>query len=150
MDVDIPDEHTKGLFVTHIHQQRADQKAKSLTISNLFVVQAVALQHARKHFLPITVGISKHGNTRKTSPYVLVDDRLVRARFAGQLVELLFNRHVSRTCHADPDDSAEGSWNAGPDLIRCKCWQPLRCITVVLHEGGPQIQFGHWRRSWQE
>jgi hypothetical protein len=42
----IPNKNTKGLLVTHVHEQRANKKAQTLTIPNLVIVQAKAFQHS--------------------------------------------------------------------------------------------------------
>jgi len=74
----IPDEHTKGFLVAHLHQQRANEEAKTLTVANLVIIQAEALQDTAQHLLPLAFRILEHFHAWKAPAQVFVDDVLVR------------------------------------------------------------------------
>ena len=50
----LPDENAECFLVTHMHQQRADDKAKALAVSNLFIVETKAFEHPTKHLLAVS------------------------------------------------------------------------------------------------
>jgi hypothetical protein len=67
-DLNAPNEHAKGLLVAHLHQQRANKEAQALTVPNLVVIQAEALQHAAQHFLAFSFGVLEHLHAGETPP----------------------------------------------------------------------------------
>jgi hypothetical protein len=91
----VPDKHAKGLLVTHLHEQGADQEAQTLTVADFAVVQTKTLEHAAQHLLSLALRVLEHLDTGETPAEIFVDDVLVRARLAAQSVVLILDQLVT-------------------------------------------------------
>jgi len=102
----LPNQDAEGLFVWHVHQQRANQECETLAITDLCIVETEALEYSSKHALTIAFRISEHINAGEASTKVLGDDSFVWARFTGKTFENFLQGAVSGAGHTLPNHSS--------------------------------------------
>jgi len=116
--LNLPDQDTESLFIGHMHQQWANQKCETLTVANLGVVEAEALENSPKHPLAITFWVSEHVNTWKASPEVLGNDPLIRAGFARQPLKHFLQSRIPGTRHTLPNHTPKWRRDTLSDFVR--------------------------------
>lgn len=127
----VPDEHAEGLLIAHLHEKRTDEESQTLAIADLVVIQAEALQHSSEHLLPFAFRILEHVHARKTATKVLVDDVLIRARFAAQIIILILNQFIPRPRRTLPHHTPQRRRYSSSNLVQCESRKPMYGLRIV-------------------
>ena len=142
---DLPDKHTECLCICHMHQERSHDKAKTLTIANLGIVETEALQNASQHLLALAIGITEHFHIGKTAANILPNHAFVRAGLAAESLILNQQGLVSRAGQARPHNAPQWWWHAASNLVCGQGGKTLGGLGIIGHQGSPELEFGHGR-----
>lgn len=142
----LPNQNTECLFVRHVHQQRANEKRETLTVSDLGIIQTECLQHSPKHTLAVSVRVAKHFNTRKTPAEILANETLIRARFTIESLVLLLQVVVARARHALPHNASQRWGDSLANLVGQQRGESGCGLLVVLDESSVEFEICHRRR----
>jgi hypothetical protein len=103
-----------------VHQERPDNKAKTLAIANLLIVETESLEDLAEHSLSIAVLLSKHVDIGETSSYIFPNKSIIGARFGRESLVLRVQERVMRASNARPDDPSKRCWNTAANLVGCE------------------------------